>query len=328
MNAVVIKIWSLLIVFCLGSLIDFSLAGTCWSTMVRKNNGRCTELLYERISKEDCCSSSTSISTAWSPDEFDPSTLFFWRMLGGGVKCLQCKESCTNVKCETGKGCVMRKGIPKCVCSSTCKDGKRKPKGPVCGTDGRTYRNWCRMRKKSCKQKQKSLSVAYYGVCQSSCDKISCPDSKTCLLDQNLTPHCIHCSKKKCPLVSNQRQVCGSDGLTYKSACHLRDVACLAGKAIPIAYKGPCKDNVTCQNIQCKDHMEQCLVDLEAGGRPRCVVCSAACRPKYLHGPVCGTNNNTYQTWCHMMKDACAKGYVIDTKHSGKCMINAKELWP
>lgn len=77
-------------------------------------------------------------------------------------------------------------------------------------------------------------------------------------------------------------------------------------------------DNVTCHNIHCQDR-QQCLLDVEAG-RPRCVACSASCRPKFLHGPVCGTNNSTYQTWCHMMQDACSKGYVIDTKHSGKCV--------
>ncbi|XP_019770009.1 follistatin isoform X2 [Dendroctonus ponderosae] len=319
MNAVVFHISLLLILSHLDLFIKFTFAGTCWSTMVRRNNGRCKELLYERISKEDCCSSSTSIATAWSAEELDPSTLFFWRMFGGGVRCLLCKESCQNVECEPGKSCVVRKGTPKCVCSS-CKEGKKKPKGPVCGTDGRTYRNWCRMKKKSCKQRLRNLSVAYYGVCQSSCDKISCPDSKTCLLDQNLTPHCIHCSKKTCPAVPKQRQVCGSDGLTYKSACHLREVACLKGRAIPIAYKGFCRDNVTCHNIHCQDR-QQCLLDMEAGGRPRCVACSISCRPKLLHGPVCGTNNSTYQTWCHMMQDACSKGYVIDTKHSGKCIL-------
>ncbi|KAL1502140.1 hypothetical protein ABEB36_007329 [Hypothenemus hampei] len=317
MNAVVFKI-CLLIVYFLGLFIHFSLAGTCFSTMVRRNNGRCTELLYERISKEDCCSSTTSVSTAWSPEELDPNTLFFWRMFGGGVLCYPCKESCTNVQCEPDKTCMMRKGVPKCVCSPSCKENRKKPKGPLCGTDGRTYKNWCRIKKKSCKQKLHNLSVSYYGVCQSSCDKIRCSDNKTCLLDQNLTPHCIHCSKKKCPLgLKHRQQVCGSDGLTYKSACHLRDAACHAGKAIPIAYKGSCKENVTCHNIQCQDS-QQCLIDLEAGGRPRCITCS--CRPKYLHGPVCGTNNNTYQTWCHMMQDACSKGYIIDTKHSGKCV--------
>lgn len=326
MNAVFLKTWPLLVAFCIGVLANLSSAGTCWSTMLRKHNGICTELLYTKMSREDCCSR-TSISTAWSPEDFDPASLIFWRLLRGGAKCFPCKESCAKVKCEAGRTCVLRKGVPKCVCSSVCKEGKKRPKQSVCGTDGQTYKNWCKLRKKACNQKLKNLSVAYYGACQSSCDKVKCPEGKTCLLDQNLTPHCIKCSKKRCPpVVSKHRQVCGSDGITYKSACHLRDVACYAGKAIPIAYKGSCKANATCHDIHCQNR-QQCLVDLEAGGRPRCVTCSAGCNSKYAYGPVCGTNNSTYQTWCHMMQDACAKGYVIDTQHSGKCLVNRKESW-
>ncbi|XP_050293514.1 follistatin isoform X2 [Anthonomus grandis grandis] len=320
MNAVLPIIW--LVVFYLGLFVSFSSGGTCWSTMVKKKNGRCTELLHEKITKEECCASSNSVSTAWSPEEHDPSTLFFWRMLGGGVQCQSCRDSCTNVECETDKSCVLRKGIPKCVCSSICKDGKKKPKGPLCGTDGRTYRNWCRMRKKSCKQKLRNLSVAYYGVCQSSCDKIRCADNKTCLLDQNLSPHCVHCAKKKCPAMTKHRQVCGTNGHTYKSTCHLRNAACAAGRAVPIAYRGPCKANATCSNVQCHER-QHCLIDHMAtpgASKPRCVTCALTCIPKYLKGPICGSNNNTYPTWCHMMKDSCNKGYVIDTKYSGKCV--------
>lgn len=38
-----------------------------------------------------------------------------------------------------------------------------------------------------------------------------------------------------------------------------------------------------------------------------------------MGGPICGTNNRTYHSWCHMLKDACATGYIIETKHSGSC---------
>ncbi|KAJ8979081.1 hypothetical protein NQ317_015070, partial [Molorchus minor] len=151
---------------------------------------------------------------------------------------------------------------------------------------------------------------------ETSCDKIICPSDKQCLLDQNLVPHCVNCSKK-CPAPPKRRQVCGSDGITYPSACHLREKACRKGKAIPIAYKGPCRANATCNKVRCRDR-QSCLKDPETG-LPRCVTCSSSCQPRHMYGPICGTNNSTYHTWCHMMQDACRKGYVIDTKHSGKC---------
>jgi hypothetical protein len=34
---------------------------------------------------------------------------------------------------------------------------------------------------------------------------------------------------------------------------------------------------------------------------------------------LCGSNNKTYSSWCHMVKDACATGYVIDTQAPGHC---------
>lgn len=73
-----------------------------------------------------------------------------------------------------------------------------------------------------------------------SCDKINCAPGKHCLVDQNMNPHCVRCIRK-CPSNPSRRQVCGSDGITYPSACHLKGMACRRGKAIPIAYKGKCK---------------------------------------------------------------------------------------
>ncbi|KAJ8979080.1 hypothetical protein NQ317_015069 [Molorchus minor] len=75
-------------------------------------------------------------------------------------------HSCVDVNCGVDKTCVIRNGIPKCVCSSKCKDGKPRPKGPVCGTDGRSYRNICRLRKQACRRRSTTLSVAYKGTCQ------------------------------------------------------------------------------------------------------------------------------------------------------------------
>ncbi|KAG8223407.1 hypothetical protein J437_LFUL003680 [Ladona fulva] len=90
-------------------------------------------------------------------------------------------------------------------------------------------------------------------------------------------------------------------------------------------------------------------------GRPRCVTCSQRCprghrrttlppatgnssaifhensslaTPKKSNshsrgwsnwGPLCGSNERTYESWCHMLKDACATGFVISTKHRGPC---------
>ncbi|EFA07639.2 follistatin [Tribolium castaneum] len=289
-------------------------AGTCWLAMLR--NGRCTEILYEKSTKEQCCGNRL-MQTAYSPDELDPGAFFFWRVLGDGVRCLPCQVSCKDVDCGVDKTCTIRKGRAKCVCSSKCKEGKvRAKRGPICGTDGRSYRNICRLRKRACRRKSHSLAIAYSGTCQTSCDKIKCPSGMHCLLDQNLHPHCVNCSKR-CSDSPRRREVCGSDGVTYPSACHLREKTCRRGKAIPIAYKGPCREGATCGDVRCQDR-QSCLTD-PSTGMPRCVSCTSTCRPRHMHGPICGTNNSTYHSWCDMMVDSCAKGFVIDTKHPGRC---------
>ncbi|PNF28848.1 hypothetical protein B7P43_G04419 [Cryptotermes secundus] len=144
-----------------GGITGLGSCGNCWSAMVR--SGRCTELLNEKVSKEECCASD-HVATAWSSEDLDAGTLFFWRVLGGGVPCYACKESCSGVECGEGKKCVVRRGRPKCVCSPDCR--KSRHKGPVCGTDGRSYRSICRLRKRACRRKSSTLAVAYYGHCQ------------------------------------------------------------------------------------------------------------------------------------------------------------------
>ncbi|KRT85546.1 hypothetical protein AMK59_907, partial [Oryctes borbonicus] len=296
-----------------------ALAGSCWTTMA--SNNRCTELLSEESSRENCCAHHhDGVSRAWSDENFDSGTLFFWRVLGGGVKCKPCMDTCDGVQCESGKVCVVRKGHPKCICSPKCNVSKKiSERAPICGSDGRTYKNICRLKKRACRKRSNDLSVAYYGTCQNSCDKITCPSGRVCLLDQNLSPHCIKCARK-CPPVAARHQVCGADGVTYQSTCHLKDMACKKGKGIPLAYKGPCHRKATCSKIRCKE-TQNCLVDKRTG-MPRCVTCVRRCKPRHMRGPICGSNNSTYQSWCHMMQDACSKGYVLETQHSGKCVTN------
>lgn len=73
---------------------------------------------------------------------------------------------------------------------------------------------------------------------------VRCRHGRSCLLDQNLSAHCVKCARR-CTLSAKQsaqlKPVCGVDGQTYKSACHLRAAACRAGRAIAIAYRGPCR---------------------------------------------------------------------------------------
>lgn len=89
-----------------------------------------------------------------------------------------------------------------------------------------------------------------------SCERVQCGEGRSCVQDQNLVPHCVRC-ERRCPSTGrgknalatvrgsprdrDARAVCGADGTSYPSACHLREAACRAGKAIPVAYRGRCQ---------------------------------------------------------------------------------------
>ncbi|KAI5750817.1 hypothetical protein M8J77_001518 [Diaphorina citri] len=300
--------------------------GNCWAGMGQ--SGRCTELLSEKVGREECCKEANGLGAAWSKEDLEPGTMFFWRVLGGGVQCQPCKKTCENIDCGEGKKCAIKKGYPKCICAPDCKQRGRHMRNPVCGSDGRNYKTVCRLRKRACR-KNEVISVDYFGTCQTgSCDRVTCPSGKFCILDQNLIPHCNRCIRHCVTPSSDTHQVCGTDGVTYESACHLREAACRRGKSIPIAYRGHCKLAVTCANIQCQPG-QTCLTDLR-NGSPRCQTCSYPPSCPHRHqGPLppmlCGSNHVTYPSWCEMKADECQQRIVIETKYSGPC--HSQDRW-
>lgn len=59
-----------------------------------------------------------------------------------------------------------------------------------------------------------------------------CAFGALCLAGQCVCPRCEH------PLPG---PVCGTDGVTYRSACELREAACLQQTRIEEARAGPCE---------------------------------------------------------------------------------------
>ena len=87
------------------------------------------------------------------------------------------------------------------------------------------------------------LSISFFSL--ESCDNVKCPSGKFCVEDQYRLPHCVNnaiCTTK-CPIKEDDEMLCGTNGVTYRNVCFLRQVVCRKGigRRVGIAYKGACK---------------------------------------------------------------------------------------
>ncbi|GIY16287.1 kazal-like domain-containing protein [Caerostris darwini] len=69
------------------------------------------------------------------------------------------KGTCLEHECEYGALCLMKRRHPVCQCAECAEEFD-----PVCGTDGISYINECKLRKEACEQRKK-IAIAYQGLC-------------------------------------------------------------------------------------------------------------------------------------------------------------------
>lgn len=86
--------------------------------------------------------------------------------------------------------------------------------------------------------------------------------------------------------------VCGSDGITYQSICHLQLQSCKRRKMITVLHNGECD---LCSRINCL------ASDFD---------------------PVCGTDGITHANECHLKLTACITKIGITVAYRGSCNQN------
>ncbi|CAH8663593.1 unnamed protein product [Schistosoma guineensis] len=240
---------------------------------------------------------------------------------------------CLHHKCRwQGEKCqVDINGQAKCTCPEPCPSIV----SPVCGSDGVTYDSTCHLERTAC-QKMREIRVIYSGECSKPndckllnqpcqgyeiCSRIKNPmvytstngklDASVYDLSNSFDDTIPQCICPTCPEYGLGGHVCGSDGQTYRSECHLRSSACQRHSTdLTVKSRGKCD---ACQTKQCKYYA---ICRLSAFGEPQCI-CPTDCL--YVRKPVCGTDGENYENECLMKVKSCADQREVHVAQEGYC---------
>ncbi|CAG9816696.1 unnamed protein product [Phaedon cochleariae] len=192
---------------------------------------------------------------------------------------------CSDHECQFGAVCVARTGTAHCECPVCPAEFE-----PVCGSDGISYSNACKLQQEACKHRR-GITVLYNGPCNG-CENKKCDFYSTCENDGATEGKCV-CPESCTDVKLNNGTVCGTDGVTYTNECELQITSCKTKQFVILAYKGNCD---LCQGVDCK-HGAKC----EAGD----CVCPTNCESAG-NEPVCASNMLTYQNECELQKAKCS----------------------
>ncbi|XP_076472604.1 agrin-like [Babylonia areolata] len=203
---------------------------------------------------------------------------------------------CRDFHCANDAICRVHNGRPQCVCPQ-CSEEYR----PVCGFNGITYENECKLRQFNC-ENQIRVQIKKRGPCNG-CAAKKCDFYAVCeTVDDQ--PRCVCPSKASCRRAEGQ--VCGTDGRTYSSECHMKVDSCRRREIVSVASTGNCEK---CRGVVCR-HGKKC----ENG---ECV-CPILCPT--TRDAVCGSDGRSYINECEMRKSACAQRRDIVVAQMGDCI--------
>ncbi|XP_066269473.1 ovoinhibitor-like [Branchiostoma lanceolatum] len=215
---------------------------------------------------------------------------------------------------------------------------------PICGSDGKTYPNFCLLAKAACVANE--LTIGHKGACDEEPAQVpqliaSKPKMEQQQQEQE-EPAVTTCFKPGCPRI--YMPVCGSDGKTYSNTCLFQQAACASTMADPsapeltIVSKGTCDDQEGQQQRnklqKAIDDVAHLLRQMEEEEEPRqeqqqqtddpILAClEQVCGRKYL--PVCASDGKTYTNSCLMDQASCVLSAIqsdapaITAEYIGEC---------
>uniref|UniRef100_A0A8C5BCQ6 Follistatin-like 3 (secreted glycoprotein) n=1 Tax=Gadus morhua TaxID=8049 RepID=A0A8C5BCQ6_GADMO len=162
------------------------------------------------------------------------------------------------------------------------------------------------------------LGIVSCKPCKETCEGVKCGPGKVCRMKTG-RPQCV-CSPD-CSPVALKQPVCGSDGRTYPDECSLLMAHCMGHPDLEVMYQGECKKS--CSNVVCPG-THTCVTDQTNSAH--CVMCRMTpCPvPSVTEQPICGNDNITYPSACHLRRATCFLGRSIGVRHYGHC--NSKPL--